>query len=94
MGTEARGCIWGPSLGAESRICKAFKVVKMGHVQRLLQTGDGSGRQFGKPPFSHQSQPGGISPPQPPGWRNQHRSPRAGSSVMLEITEINCPEMD
>lgn len=49
MGTEPRGCIWGPSLGAEGRIFKAFKVLKMRHLQSLLQSGDGSRRQSGQP---------------------------------------------
>lgn len=62
MGTEARGCIWGPNLEAKDRIFKAFKAVKMGHLQRLLQSGDGHRRQSGQPPFLQQSKPGGTTP--------------------------------
>lgn len=35
-GTEVRGCIWGPSLGAEDRVFKAFKAVENGASSKAV----------------------------------------------------------
>lgn len=76
-GHKGLGLQLGPSLEAEDRIFTAFNAVEMGHLQRLLQSGDGRGGQYGQT---------SLLLPAKRTWRSEP-APASSAEELAEITK-------